>query len=221
MIKAITLYLTFILANLPWTYAGINAYLYYEDAVCTDSNTIYGTLSVAYDSSYLSGYGVTQEGYEGDCLYFDGGSLSVYYYASYESYIQTGYCVTCNGVASCSSDNSCDNAVTISSSNLYQMSQYQEEYDDSSSNINNKKKEVWPNPFKAAEELDTVAMQIIQNSQNGNSGASRALYSIVGALIGAVGWFSILAGIKSYTKWRPRKQMKQNIELSESLSSQV
>ena len=121
MMKIVTVYLAIALAQLPRSYAGMNAYLYYEDAVCTDSNTIYGTLSVAYDSSYLSGYGITQEGYEGDCLYFDGGSLSVYYYSSYESYIKTGYCVTCNGVAVCSSDESCDNAVTVSSSNLYQM----------------------------------------------------------------------------------------------------
>ena len=103
--------------------------------------------------------------------------MDVSYYSSAYDLMLEGYCVTCNGVASCSSDGTCDNAVSVSSSNLYQLSE-------ESANAY-KDEEVSPQAYKNAEELDNVAMQMISNSQSGSS----IIYAAIGVFIAFVSWF--------------------------------
>ncbi len=84
---------------------GLNAYLYYEDAVCTGDNYISGTLAYDYgDENKLYGLkGFTVEKYDGPCYYFRGGFYN-FDYGEPENglYMSQGYCLKCNGAVGCS-----------------------------------------------------------------------------------------------------------------------
>ncbi len=199
-------YTAFFLAYFYQVCDGQNAYIYYTDASCSNSQTISGTFNLAYDDESLSGFGFSSENYEGECIYFDGGSMDISYYSSAYDLMKEGYCVTCEGVTSCSSDETCDNAVSLYSSNLYHLTE-------ESANAY-KKEEVSPQAFKNAEELDNVAMKMVSNSQLGSS----AIYASIGFFIGLVSWFSLLIGLEGHRQWRMKRQNK---ELAESLAAQV
>ena len=74
----------------------------------------------------FEGFGLEMEGYEGECLYFKGGSAvigtgdtsTVYDTFAY------GYCIECNGNAGCSSTQTCDDFATglPQNENIYTMS---------------------------------------------------------------------------------------------------
>jgi len=130
--------------------------------------------------------------------------MDIYYYSSAYDLMKVGYCVTCNGVASCSSDESCDNAVSVNSSNLYQLTE-------ESANAYTKE-EVAPQAFKSAEALNAVAMKMVgDNSQSDSS----FMYAAMGFFIGLVTWFGLLAGLEGHRQWRMKRQ---NRELAESLA---
>ncbi len=185
-----------------------NAYIYYSNGVCTDSNTITGTFNLTYDDSSLNnGFGLSIENYSGQCIYFKNGYLSLNDYTSERDSIDYGYCVTCNGVATCSSDESCDIVASISRSNLYQMSEV---------NANAEQKtEVSPQPFKSAQEVDAAVMEMIIGQSNG---LSAAWYGVLGACIGFVSLFGLLAALEGHRLYRTRRR---NTELSHALAEDV
>ena len=103
---------------LSWCEA-TNAYIYYTDAECTDSTAISGSFNLGYDDASLSGWGYTISNYVGECIYLKGGSLDLNSNSDVWESMRFGYCVTCDGVAMCSSDTTCENAVIVTASNLY------------------------------------------------------------------------------------------------------
>ena len=207
VIKKTLSYLALTLAYLPSWCEGTSAYIYYSNAACIDSNTISGDFQLAYDDSSFEGFGYSVEDYEGECMYFDGGSLELSDYSYGYSSILDGYCVTCDGVAACSGDGTCDGVSTVNTSNLYSMSQEQ-------SSNSYQKTEVQPNALKAAEDLNNSVSQIMSKNQS----IPTITYSLLGAFIGMCTWFALVAGLKAH---RLRRVRGQNSDLSESLASQV
>ena len=207
VIKTTLSYLALTLTYLPSWCEGTSAYIYYSNAACIDSNTISGDFQLAYDDSSFEGFGYSVEDYEGECMYFDGGSLELSDYSYGYSSILDGYCVTCDGVAACSGDGTCDDVSTVNGSNLYSMSQEQ-------SSNSYQKTEVQPNAFKAAQDLNESIL--LKVSQNGSG--STITYSILGVFIGMCTWFILVAGLEAH---RQRRVRRQNSDLSESLATQV
>lgn len=195
-----------LLAVAPSITEGVNAYIYYNNAACIDNSTISGTFNLAYDDSSLSKFGLSL-GYEGSCLYFKDGYLNLNNFTSAWDAMEFGYCVTCNGVVTCAGDDSCDDVATISSSNIYQMTEQ-------SANAY-QKKEVSLQAFKNAQEIDYVAMEIIGVESDGLSGA---WYSVIGAFIGLFSMFGLLAALEGHRQYRMKRR---NPELSQAFAEVV
>ncbi len=191
-----------LLACLPMFAQGTYAYIYYSDAYCKTPRRISGTFNLAYDDSSLKGYGKTKEDYEGSCIYFTGGRLNLQDYQSATDYMNHGYCVTCNGVAMCSLDSSCDNAVSVSStSNLYQMSQANEN--------SYQKTEVSAQPFKYTQEVNAAVMSMISEQSRS---LSAAWYALIGGCIGLVSLFGLLAALEGHRQYRMRRAHNAGLE---------
>lgn len=209
------LYLIF----LPWSKASV-AYINYSNApVCTSSTTISGTINLSFDSSSLSKYSLSKKNYSGKCLYLQGGYLAfnTTHYSSthWKNMMQYsyGYCVTCNGLASCSSDTSCDNAVTTS---MYASNRYQMTKKTNTNNNNYKQHQTKSPPYRNAEAINSMTMQLIR--QENQSSYSMGIYSLIGAVVGISVWGGLLLGIKKY---KERHTNKRAVDLTESLSYQI
>ena len=98
----------------------LNAYLFYENAQCSGTNSIDGDLVYQYDeSSMMNTEGFIVEEYSGPCNYFDGGYHDFLNESNEtDNYMIQGYCVTCDGVVGCSAaEDECDEFFTISLAN--------------------------------------------------------------------------------------------------------
>eukprot|EP00584_Thalassiosira_punctigera_P013222 CAMPEP_0172561596 /NCGR_PEP_ID=MMETSP1067-20121228/93523_1 /TAXON_ID=265564 ORGANISM="Thalassiosira punctigera, Strain Tpunct2005C2" /NCGR_SAMPLE_ID=MMETSP1067 /ASSEMBLY_ACC=CAM_ASM_000444 /LENGTH=183 /DNA_ID=CAMNT_0013351669 /DNA_START=20 /DNA_END=568 /DNA_ORIENTATION=- len=80
-----------------------SAYIYYTNAYCTDQNTIAGTFNMGYDNAQMEGLGVQENGYTGQCFYFNGGKIDIESgYEDIHNNLMAGYC--CDGTNAWSSE---------------------------------------------------------------------------------------------------------------------
>jgi len=98
----------------------LNAYLFYENAECSGTNYIRGSLVYEYDdSTSTETEGFIIHAYNGPCNYFEGGYHDFLNDSNEtDSDMTQGFCMTCDGVVGCSaSEYSCDEFYTISAAN--------------------------------------------------------------------------------------------------------
>mmetsp|Transcript_24542 Transcript_24542/g.36365 ORF Transcript_24542/g.36365 Transcript_24542/m.36365 type:complete len:231 (-) Transcript_24542:266-958(-) len=98
----------------------LNAYLFYEDAQCSGTKSIRGSLVYEYDdSTSTETEGFTIDAYNGPCNYFEGGYHDFLNDSDEtDSDMIQGFCMTCDEVVGCSaSEDSCDEFYTISPAN--------------------------------------------------------------------------------------------------------
>jgi hypothetical protein len=121
------LFALILLTTLARSSHAITAYLSYQDSQCLSDGTIQGTLVMSYDDSSYDSMGFDMD-YEGECISFQSGEWDLDNWdGSYDNiYDYDTVCATCNGVAGCSTDGTCDNFMTYAgqrSSGGYQLSQ--------------------------------------------------------------------------------------------------
>jgi len=179
--------------------SGFNAYIYYKNAQCTDTTTIYGTFVLSYDDEAYADYGYDMA-YSGPCIYLDGGSWeiadddSVYYdYETAFDAIKYGYCVECNGMAGCSYDGTCDTFMSEMPQAAYQMSE-----------------EAYASKMETTERSYTLASQIQQSTikalESNTNADSSTRYVMLGAFIGLVALFGLLGVLEWTRKYRESKE---------------
>ena len=69
------------------------AFIYYQDASCSNDGDITGTAIYAYNNKRMSGRGFVKENYHGNCKYFQGGYFDFMYDSVENSYMKNGYCI--------------------------------------------------------------------------------------------------------------------------------
>lgn len=168
----------------------LKLYLTYENAECTEYNTIEGTSVYLYDEvedGASDGFSWPASGacsYLGEEGYWDLNGDWDYWTVGY------GYCVTCNDHVGCSVDGTCDTfmnyppVVTTSGG-------YQSTGDGQSST---KKKEVSTPPLGMESTVRTIFQSSYEEyEENQLSSTSSTPYYVVGSLIGGLGFVGLVA----------------------------
>ena len=184
----------------------MGAYVFYEDAKCMkDGTRIYGTFLYGYDDSRMQGKGFTKENYYGPCKYFDGGYYDfMYSKSSGGSYMQNGYCITCNGVVGCSkTQDDCSDFQTSMPSNLY-TSTGNQQYTNENSSENNVSYEL----------MQQVEENVYEEASAASEGDLATIYAMLGVFIGMMSLFAIFTSSKGIKRLR---QSKASVDTSEFL----
>mmetsp|Transcript_35048 Transcript_35048/g.41834 ORF Transcript_35048/g.41834 Transcript_35048/m.41834 type:complete len:220 (+) Transcript_35048:60-719(+) len=175
------------------------AYLFYENAKCTDDTNIEGIYTYAFDDESYSDYGYSDY-YTGDCLYLAGGYWEVdmsYDSNAYES-IQYGSCVECNGQVGCSSDGTCDNFMNFVPQTSYQMTQ-----DDDVSGA-----AITEGEFATAYQMQQSTIEAFESSK---TSSSTARYVMIGASVGCVAIVGFFASLEGLRQIRQAKRSQVNV----------
>jgi len=141
----------------------LNAYLFYEDAQCSGTKSIRGSLVYEYDdSTSTETEGFTIDAYNGPCNYFEGGYHDFLNDSDEtDSDMIQGFCMTCDEVVGCSaSEDSCDEFYTISPANDTDYAEANDQDDNAYiiSSANTFQKRVYS---KAMKEMKTPILQVI------------------------------------------------------------
>jgi len=176
------------------------AYLYYENAQCTDDSNIEGTYVIAFDDENFADYGYSDY-YSGPCVYLTGGYWEVdmsYYTNAYES-IEQGNCVECNGLVGCSSDGTCDSFMSTVPQASYQMAQ--DDDDDSET-------EIADGAYAMAAQIQQSTIKTLESERTYSSSAK---YVMLGAFIGCAALFSLLATLEGLRFLRQSKRSRVDV----------
>lgn len=199
-----------ILASCLHSAKAINAYIYYTDATCIDSETISGTFNLAYDSSSLQGFGLSDD-HNGECIYFTNGYIDISSgYSNIASSMVNGYCVECNGVVGCSStQDSCDDIKTIVTTSLYQMSSSNEvqgsnQYQSTDAASGESETPAYQN----ARDVQKEAMMKLDYGSQG-TGQSSIMYAVLGGFVGLLTLVSLVAIFEGARQWRVKRERMQ------------
>jgi hypothetical protein len=168
-ILTLTLFLS---SNVSYSH-GLDAYMYYEDAMCTGDNFISGTLIYEYgeENALYNLKGFKVEKYDGPCHYFSGGFYDFEYgEPSSGYYMSQGYCMICDGVVGCSPEiDSCHEFASI-----------QPTYTDDDANDGNDANDTYYNGFAVSEAAN--ARKIIKKQVKESNSKRPLSYLVMGAI---------------------------------------
>jgi len=158
------------------------AYLYYENAQCTDDVNIEGTYTIAFDDDNYSSYGYSDY-YTGACLYLTDGywEVDTSYYPNTSESIQYGTCLECDGQVGCSSDGTCDNFMSSVPQNSYQMTQ--DDGDGVEGGDDDSETAMVEDAYAMASQMQKSIIEALESNMTSDSTAP---YVVAGAFIGCV-----------------------------------
>ena len=169
---------------------------------------------MGYDNSMFEGFGLEEDGYEGECLYFTGGSVEIGTgdtSAMWDAFAE-GYCLECDDLAGCSPTQSCDDVATAptESTSLYTMSM-----NGSNAKSSSAYRKASDSETQSVYKADNIALMRLESATKESEHSSNLKF-VGGTVLGLLTLTLLVAAIQKWNKKRSRNQTDQPI--SESLS---